>query len=163
MHQEITKKEKISILKMLIFIMIGAILLILFNFIGNILNVNSTITDGLTLIIATVLAYIVIREYITFYKYMLIENEFIIQEIIGSKEKILLNINVNQIQKLQPITNSDYVNDKKQKYFTKRTMNKKLKNLTIYYCIYEENDKLNFIEIQPSNDLLELIKNRKAC
>jgi hypothetical protein len=162
-HQEITKKEKISILKMLIFIMIGAILLILFNFIGNILNVNSTITDGLTLIIATVLAYIVIREYITFYKYMLIENEFIIQEIIGSKEKILLNINVNQIQKLQPITNSDYVNDKKQKYFTKRTMNKKLKNLTIYYCIYEENDKLNFIEIQPSNDLLELIKNRKAC
>ncbi|GMQ58617.1 hypothetical protein AN1V17_30120 [Vallitalea sediminicola] len=161
MHQEITKKEKISPLKMLIFIIIGAILLILFNFLGNTLKLNTSIIDGLTLIIATVLSYIIIKKYITSYKYMLIENEFIIQELTGSKEKILININTNQIKKIKPVTSSDYANDKKQKYFTKKKLNKNLKNLDIYYCIYEEDDKLNLFEIQPSEELIKLLINNK--
>ncbi|MCT4687702.1 hypothetical protein [Vallitalea sp.] len=157
MHQEITKREKISPLKMLVFIIIGAILLILFNFLGNTLKLNTSIIDGLTLIIATILSYIIIKKYITSYKYMLIENEFIIQELTGSKEKILVNINTNQIKKIKPITSSDYAIDKKQKYNKKKKLNKNLKNLDIYYCIYEEDDKLNLFEIQPSKELIKLL------
>ncbi|GMQ64800.1 hypothetical protein [Vallitalea maricola] len=157
MHQEITKREKISPLKMLVFIIIGAILLILFNFLGNTLKLNTSIIDGLTLIIATILSYIIIKKYITSYKYMLIENDLIIQEITGSKEKILVNINTNQIKKIKPITSRDYANDKKQKYNKKKKLNKNLKNLDIYYCIYEEDDKLNLFEIQPSEELINLL------
>lgn len=161
MHQEITKREKMSPLKLLIFILIGAIFLTVFNFFANTLKLNSSIIDGITLLIATILAYMVIKKYITSYKYMLIGSEFIIQEITGSKEKILLNININQITKIQSITSDDYLADKKQKYFTKRKMNKNLRKQEIYYCIYEEEDKLNFIEIQPSKDLIKLINNKK--
>lgn len=158
MHQEITKKEKISPLKMLFFILIGTVLLIVFNFIGNLLRINTSITDGLTLIVATMLAYIIIKKYITFYKYMLIEDEFIIQEITGSKEKTIIYINTNQIKKIKSVKCSDYENDRKQKYFRRKKLNKNIKNRDIYYCIYEENDKLNLFEIQPSKELLKLLK-----
>lgn len=39
-------------------------------------------------------------------------------------------------------------------------MNKNLKNQDIYYCIYEEDDKVNFIEIQPSQNLISLINDK---
>lgn len=161
MHQEITKREKISPLKMLIFIIIGTVLLILFNFIGSLLHLNASVMDGLTLVMATLLAYIIIKKYITSYKYMLIEDEFIIQEIIGSKEKTLIYINTNQIKKLQSITSSDYEDDKKKKYFKRNKLNKHLKNIDIYYCIYEEDDKMNLLEIQPSRELLKLLNDTK--
>ncbi|MCT4597314.1 MAG: hypothetical protein N4A50_05480 [Vallitalea sp.] len=160
MHQEITKREKMSPIKVLIFIILCAIFLTIFNFFANRLSLNTSIIDGTTLLIATILAYAVIKKFITSYKYMLIGDEFIIQEITGSKEKILLNININQITKLQPITTDEYIIDKKQKYFTKRKMNKKLKKQEIYYCIYEEDDKINFLEIQPSQNLINLIKDK---
>ena len=160
MHQEITKKEKISPLKMLIFILIGTTILILFNFLCNLLQINISIVDGLTIIIATLLAYFIIKQYITSYKYMLIEDEFIIQEIIGSKERTLIYINTNQIKKIGLIASKDYENDIKQKYFSRKKLNKNLKDIEIYYCIYEENDKLKLLEIQPSKELLKLLSDR---
>ncbi|GKX30328.1 hypothetical protein SH1V18_28080 [Vallitalea longa] len=161
MHQEITKREKISPIKMLFFILIGTVVLILFNFVGNLLRINASLTDGLTLIIATVLAYIIIKKYITSYKYMLIEDEFIIQEITGSKEKTIIYINTNQIKKIKSINSNDYDKDKKQKFFKRKKLNKHLKNIDIYYCIYEENDKLNLLEIQPSSELIKLLNDIK--
>lgn len=160
MHQEITKKEKISPLKMLIFILIGTTILILFNFLCNLLQINISIVDGLTIIIATLLAYFIIKQYITSYKYMLIEDEFIIQEIIGSKERTLIYINTNQIKKIGLIESKDYENDIKQKYFSRKKLNKNLKDIEIYYCVYEENDKLKLLEIQPSKELLKLLSDK---
>lgn len=81
MHQEITKREKMSPLKVLICIIVCSIFLTLFNFFANTLNLNASIIDGITLLIATVFAYLVIKKFITSYKYMLIGSEFIIQEI----------------------------------------------------------------------------------
>ncbi|QUI21075.1 hypothetical protein HZI73_01685 [Vallitalea pronyensis] len=163
MHQEITKKEKISGIRLLLLIMIAAVFLILFNALASTVlgKVNTSFIDAVTLIFASAMAYMFIRRYMTSYKYLLIENDFIIQELTGSKEKLLLNINVHQIVKLETIDKPEYIKDYKQKYATKRKLNKHLKGLEIYYCIYEKDDKNHFIEIQPSKDFIQIIKDRK--
>lgn len=163
MHQEITKKEKISGIKMMVFILIAAVFLISFNSLASTFlgTANASIVDAITLVFASAMAYMFIRSYITSYKYLLIEDDFIIQELTGSKEKLLLNINIHQITKLEPIEIADYMMDQKKKYATKRKLNKHLRGLEIYYCIYEQDDKYHFIEIQPSKDFIQIIKNRK--
>lgn len=163
MHQEICKKEKISGIKMIGVILIAAVMLILFNALANrfLQGISPSIIDIITLVLASAIAYFFIRKFMTSYKYVLIENDFIIQELIGSKDKLILNINIHQIKKLDTICTEDYAADAKKKYASKRKLNKHLKGLATYYLIYEKDDKDHFIEIQPSSDLIRIIKNRK--
>ncbi len=76
---------------MMVFILIAAVFLISFNSLASTFlgTANASIVDAITLVFASAMAYMFIRNYITSYKYLLIEDDFIIQELTGSKEKII--------------------------------------------------------------------------
>ncbi len=163
MHQEVSKKENICLFHIILCILGSGILLILFNYLLNMLFNHASVVDLLTILAATWIGYVLIRNYFLFYKYQLIEEDLIIREVLGSKEKIRLNINVHQIKKMKSKKHKDYKTDKKRKYFSKNRMYNGENTKEGYYCIYTDFDKEYYFEIQPSKKMLEIItkKNEK--
>jgi hypothetical protein len=89
------------------------------------------------------------------YKYTIISDDFIIQEMIGSKEKILINININQIIKFT-------IADKKdnEQYFSKRKMYNGVNKDNLYNIVFKEDDRKKLVIIQPSDKLINLLEEK---
>lgn len=160
MYQELSKKQQPSLIEILCMTLVIFSGLFIFNYLGNQVKGISDYTDLLTIFLLAIIIYFILRKYLISYKYMLIEEEFIIQQKLGSKEKILLNIHTDQIKKIESNESKDYNIDKSREYQSKQKLfNTWIKGKS-YYCIYEEDNKSYFFEIQPSEKMLQMLKQR---
>lgn len=155
MYQEISKRDSLSVLNTILLIGIALALIIVFNIISSLINISSTLTDILSLILPVIFTFYIIKKYIVAYKYTIISDDFIIQEMIGSKEKILINININQIIKFT-------IADKKdnEQYFSKRKMYNGVNKDNLYNIVFKEDDRKKLVIIQPSDKLINLLEEK---
>lgn len=161
MYQEISKRQKLSALHIMVGLFISFSLLFIINTVAYLLDVHSSWVDLITFIIAAIIIYFVIREYFMSYRYMLIDNEFIIHQIIGSKEKNMLNIHVKQIQNIGPFCEENKEKNKKHFYKTKKRLcHTWLQTEKLYYVHYREAGEDHLFIFQPSRKMLELIEKK---
>lgn len=107
--------------------------------------------------IAIIISYRIWQRCRTRYKYCIIDNELIIEKIIGKKRKVELNLNIKQVLSID-------------KSSEKRSDSEKVYNFTcgckrkdVYRCLFKKEGKLYSFYFQPSSDFLskiEAIKNK---
>ncbi len=165
LHQELSKRDGVSALWLSIIILMAAVILIGFNTILVRLNLNSGLTDLLIIGLSVGWTYIFIKRNLTSYKYCLIEDEFIIHQMIGSKEKGVLNLNIHQVKVFDKVPSETYSKHKLGTYgFKKRLYNCENKS-NRHFMVYEEGTVKNFVVLQPSDHMIKLIHeklNRKV-
>ncbi|TCT12232.1 hypothetical protein EDC18_1123 [Natranaerovirga pectinivora] len=157
MYKEISKRQNMTILKFLIYLINIILITNVTNFIGRYLDIGSITIDIIIISLISIIIYIIFKKYILAYKYMVIGEEFIIQELIGRKEKIIINLNKHQIEKIESVQSKNYNIDKKKKYKKKRILYNTNDTANNFYCIFKEDDELVFFEFQPSKKLLDMI------
>ncbi|TCK86803.1 hypothetical protein EDC19_2857 [Natranaerovirga hydrolytica] len=161
MYKEFSKRDKLTLLKFVVYLINVLLILNLINIIGNQLRLYPIIIDIMIILFIFFMITFIIRRYIIKYKYMIIEEEFIIKKIIGKKEIIAVDININQIIKIKSIYSEDYVKDKKKDYKKKMRLFNNNKNQQCFYCIYQEDDKKIYFEFEPSKKMLSYITNKE--
>jgi hypothetical protein len=160
MHQELSKKNQLSLVKLIVCISIAFISLNVLNYIGSSLNFNTTIMDIIVIVLVIILCVFIFRRCCIVYKYKVIGEEFIINEIVGNKEKLIVNINTSQIIKIESINSNDYREDRKKKYEHKQILHNGLNKLECFYCIYEDNHNKYYLEFEPSQKMLNLLRKK---
>lgn len=160
MHQEISQRHKVSFIKLATYVFCGAFLLIIINTLLYDYHLDSSITDVLMLALIGVAGYNFIKQNRVSYRYNLIDDEFFIHEIIGSREKVVMSIHMDQVLRFAPVTDARYQVDKHKEYETKRKLYNCVNTCNRYYMVYKEADKKNYVTLQPSDHMILLIKNR---
>lgn len=162
MHQEISKREKVSAGKLGLSILVAAVILISLNTVLVTFNLNSSLTDMMIMMSTAVLTYIFIKQNMISYKYCLIDDELIIHEVIGSKEKRILNMNLHQITRFQNVRDIDGNDDKSTTVASKKKLYNCINTKNRHYIIYEQDNEKHWITIQPSDCLIEMIRERMS-
>ncbi len=160
MYQEISKRKKISFLHLFGSILLLVIVLLIFNAFVSLLDVNSTLLDLAWLIIAVIFTYQYIKRNIISYKYMLIDEEFIVQEMIGSKEKPVLNINVHQIVESDYLDSDSFEAVKKGQFKARRKLYNSGRHHRKRYFVYEEDMDRYLVILQLSEKMSAMIDER---
>ena len=160
MYQELSKRDKVSLINLGLMILIAAVVLILTNSVLVAFKLNSSITDIIIIGITALLTYLFIKKNMISYKYCLIEDDFIIHEVLGSKEKRILNMNIHQIVTFESIKEGNYEMDKGFNYASKKKLYNCDKTVNRHYLIYEEANEKHLITFQPSDHMRSLIIER---
>jgi len=159
-YQELSKRDKVSVLWLALWILLAAVVLITMNTAMVKLHVNSDLTDFLIIGLCAVATYSLIKRNLISYKYCIIEDELIVNEVLGSKEKKILNLNVNQIVKFEKTQGEFFDEDKKEDYTMKQRLYNCTKKENRRYIIFEENNALRWFTFQPSDYMVKLIKDK---
>ncbi len=158
MHQELSRREKMSTSWTVIYLLIAAVILTGLNTVLFRLNLNSSMTDLLIILISVIGVYILIKRNLVSYKYSIIDDDFIVHELLGSKEKRILNFNVAQIQKFANTGEATYEKDKQGEFISKLRLYNCNNKPNRHYIIYEENGQKRWFTFQPSDHMVELIQ-----
>ncbi|NDL68099.1 hypothetical protein [Anaerotalea alkaliphila] len=155
MYTEICKREKVSFLKVLLAILLFSVgatgTTILFLSLG----ISRTIADLLVLFVFFLGTYHFMMGYVRYYEYMYIEDEFIIKEKMGTKDKVVGDFYLSQIIEIGPLKNLK----SGTKYFSKRKFYSGSSPCPVYYILLEENDRQKVVLIKASDKLFNLLKN----
>lgn len=160
MHQELSRREKVSLLKLVLTVLIAATVLITLNTILVNLRWNSSLTDLLIILAMSVLTFVYIKQNLISYKYCLIEDDFMIHEVLGSKEKRILNLNLHQIIGFAHIDKIDEQYELVHSAASKLKLYNCINTKNRHYMLYEEENEMKCITIQPSDHMIDLIKER---
>ena len=156
MYKELCKRNKPKFLDISIIFFICFGLLYGFNWILYKTLKGSSYADFFTIIFMAYLIYFIIRRYIMAYKYMIIEDELIIRRIIGAKEKVLVDININQIEQIKEEKTSRI----KKSSIKRSTFWNNCKNKSVLIITYIEDGNKNEFEFQPSDKMMTIISKR---
>lgn len=85
------------------------------------------------------------------YKYLIIDNELIIEKIQGHKRTVAINLNARKILKLEKVRGKSKVTNVEQEYHFLCSG----KNDNIYRCIFIKNEKCYSFYFEPSLELLK--------
>lgn len=157
MYQETSKNEKIQVIKIIFMLILFCIFFTLISIFLNYEKMNKNVNDILVLLVFGTGTYLLIISYIRSYDYVLIDQEFIIKKRLGTKEQVVIDLNRNQFKTIE--LSKDVKFDKKVHY-KGRFFPLGVKKPT-YIIIYEEDDRLYKIKIQPSSKLVQLLKSDK--
>lgn len=160
MHQELSKRNRISPIRLSVFILIIATFLMVLNTIFYDYHVNSSFSDLTILLLVILGTYMFIKKNMVSYKYSLIEDEFFIHEIVGSKEKVVLSIHMDQVEAFESVSANCYNKAHKQDFSTKRKLYNCNNHLNRHYLIYKEDDHKQWITFHPSNKMCEMLQKR---
>jgi hypothetical protein len=160
LYKEVVKPRYFSSMEFLIGIVCSLVLLGILNFIGYIMKAQTSIVDVVTIITFGGIIYYVIRKNHIYYKYMLIGEEFIVQQIIGSRESVILNIHMTQIDKISSTDCPCFKKEQKDQYKAKMKFLSCSKAQKSYYGIYLEDGQKYFFMFQPSEKLLQLLNKK---
>lgn len=162
MHQELSRREKLSMVKLGITILVAAVILITLNTILVNFQLNSSLTDLIIIMSTAVLTFVFIKQNMISYKYCLIEDEFIVSEVLGSKEKRILNLNLYQIISFANVRDDSYDKDKGLQMASRKKLYNCINRHNRHYMIYEDGEDKRWITIQPSDYMIRLIKDKLA-
>lgn len=151
MHQEYSKKKKISIMEIVVmasilfFVILGVNIYIYSNQLASIYG------DLVTIAMPIIIVIYLMKGYNCTYEYTIICEEFIMKKIKGRSEQILVDINVNQIKTLKK---GFLPSGERKQFATIKNICKKNKKEECYYCIYEEDEKQHYFEFQVSEKMI---------
>lgn len=156
MYKELCKKNQPKFLDISITVFMCFGLLYGFNWALYKMFSRTSFADLFTIIFLTFLIYFIIRRYIMTYKYMIIEDELIIQRKIGAKEKVLIDININQIKQIK----EEKSNRIKKSILKRNIFWNNCKDKNIFNIIYSEDNNEFEFEFQPSAKMMNIINKR---
>lgn len=84
------------------------------------------------------------------YRYVIIDNELIIEKLNGNKRKPILNINVKQIIKIEKLRNIDQNDSVERSYNFACSFSKSNR----YRCVFSRDGKLYSFDFEPSTNLI---------
>ncbi|WHH57083.1 hypothetical protein [Petroclostridium sp. X23] len=156
MHKEIVKRQGNTVL-----IVIGLIILVFIcmSILNEIIVVSkySSVVDLVGVGILTAFAYFVMRYMVVDYKYTLIDTDLIFQRIIGNRETVVLDVNIEDIVVLAPASNKALL--KKQGRIDKTyRLCVTLVGKNKYFGIFEKEGKNYKVIFEPSEKLIKLVK-----
>lgn len=160
MHQEVSKREKVSTPKLIMAILMAAIVLIVINSILVMLEWNSSVTDLMIIGFTSLMIFLFIKQNMISYKYCLIEDDFIVHEVLGTKEKRMLNLNIHQVLKFDHVQLMDQQYELVHSAGTKLKLYNSINNKNRHYMVYNDNNEVKCIILQPSDHMIELIQQR---
>lgn len=117
-------------------------------------------TDFIIILVSVVGLYFLIKRNLTSYKYCIIDEDFIVHEVIGTKEKRVLNLNVHQIEKFAKTDHSDFEADRKGNFTSKKRLYNCNNTPNRHYVIYKDEDSRRWFTFQPSDQMVGLIKDK---
>lgn len=157
MHQEYSKKKKVSIIEIIIIGVLLFLLILGVNMFFYARQVGSIYSDLLTIFIPLGLGIYLLKGYHRTYLYTIICEEFIVKKIKGNTETILLDINVNQIKEIR---RGHLSRNEKKGFDIVQSFVVDVNREDCYYCIYEEDHQTNYFEIQASEKMIsKLMRN----
>ncbi len=160
LYKEVVKPRYFSSMEFLIGIVCSLVLLGILNFIGYIMKAQTSIVDIMTIIIFGCIIYYVIRKNHIYYKYMIIGEEFIVQQIIGIRESVVFNIHMEQIDKISSTECPCFKKEQKDQYKAKMKFLSCSKEKKTYYGIYHESGEKYLFVFQPSEKLIQLLNKK---
>lgn len=157
MHQEVSRREKVSAIWMSITILTAALVFMVVNIILVKFQWNSGVTDLIIIGLCAFGVYYFIRQNIISYKYCIIDQELIVHEVMGSKEKMILNLNMSQIVAFDYTDKEEFAKDKQSEFESKKRLYNCTNKQNRCYIIYEEDGKRHLFTFHPSDYMIELI------
>ncbi|MDK2800767.1 MAG: hypothetical protein PWP27_1436 [Clostridiales bacterium] len=154
MHKEVIKRQGNTFL-----IVVGLIVLV-FIFMSILEEMVAgqyrLVVDIVSLVLFTILAFIILKYMVAEFKYMLIDTDLIFQRILGNRELVVLDVNLEDILIIAP-AGSDTL-----KQYGKIDKTYNLCSLSFRkgkYCgIFKENGKKYRFIFEPSLKLIKLLK-----
>jgi hypothetical protein len=160
-YKEVVKGESFSLTEIIFGVIAVFLFLISVNMIGQMYHTKRGIIDISTLLFLTFGLYYLIRRALISYKYVLIGEEFIVYQRVGSKEKVALDIHVDQIQKIEKTQQGCFDEDKKKNYKRKIKLQNGRCKQNGHYAVYQEDGENHLFFFAPSEKMIRLIKERK--
>lgn len=160
LHSELSKREKLSTTWLIGWLLIAAVVLTAFNTLLFKMHWNSAITDLMIIAVSVIGIYTLIKRNLVSYKYCIIEDDFIVHEVLGSKEKRILNLNVQQIEKFAKTCDLEFEQDKKGSFTSKKRLYNCAKKPNRHYIIYKDQGEKRWFTFQPSDQMVELIEEK---
>lgn len=160
MHQELSKREKLSATWMVIWVLMAAVMLTAFNTFLFRFHWNSGVTDLMIILVSVGGIYWLIKKNLITYKYCIIDDDFIVHELIGSKEKRILNLNIHQIVSFGKTEEQVYETDCQGSFTSRHRLYNCTKSLNRHYIVYEEEGSRRMFTFQPSDTMVTLISEK---
>lgn len=157
MHQEYSRKKKVSIIEIVIIGVLLFLLILGVNVFFYTRQVGSLYSDLLTIFIPLGLGIYLLKGYRRTYLYTIICEEFIVKQLKGKSETILLDININQIKEIRK---GQLTRAQKKEYGNVQSFVVDGSQEDCYYCVYEEDENTRCFEIQASEKMInKLMRN----
>lgn len=160
MFQEISRREKLSGTWLSFWIIAAAAVLIMVNTLLVKFHANSGLTDFMIIALSAGGLTALIKKNLVYYKYCIIDDEFMVHEVVGTKEKRILNFNVAQITTFENVQSDSYEQDKRGKYTSKKRLYNCSNKSNRHYVVFEEDHALRWFTFQPSDQLIELLQHK---
>jgi len=160
LHSELSKREKLSAKWFVGWLLIAAIVLTAFNTMLYKMHWNSSITDLMIIGVSAIGIYTLIKRSLISYKYCIIEDDFIVHEVLGSKEKRILNLNIQQIQKFSRTCDVAFDQDRKGNFTSRKRLYNCCKKPNRHYIIYKDQGEKRWFTFQPSDQMVGLIEEK---
>ncbi len=160
MYQELSRKEKVSTLALILYVLIGAFALTMINVLLVRLGLNSGFTDIFIIVCSVIGIHLLIKKNLISYKYCIIEDELIFHEVIGTKEKRVFNLNISQIEAFGPAKGEAFEKGKQATYASKKRLYNCANKPNRYYVVFNDEGEKRWFTFQPSDHMLSLIQQK---
>lgn len=160
MHQELSRRNGVSPISFTLWILAAAIVLIALNTLLYKVHADSALTDFLIIAVSSAGLFLLVKKNLVSYRYCIIDDEFIVHEVIGSKEKIILNLNVKQIEKFGKTEGSEYDQDRQNDYSYRMKLYNCSNKQNRHYIVFEDNGDKKWFTFQPSDRMISLIREK---
>lgn len=162
LHQELSRREKVSGIWFAIWILTSATVLILLNTLLVRMQANSSFTDFMIIALSVAGIYVLIKKNLVSFKYCIIDNELIVHEVVGTKEKRILNLNVHQIVKFEKAQGACFEKDRQGTYSSKKRLYNCTNKNNRHYIVFEEDGENRWFTFQPSDYMIGLIREKMS-
>lgn len=160
MYQELSRREGVSAISLTLWILAAACVLIALNTLLYRFGANSAGTDFIIIAVSALGMFALIKKNLVSYKYCIIDDEFIVHEVVGSKEKRILNLNVSQITAFGRTIGDDYTSDKQKDYASKKRLYNCSNKSNRHYIVFEDHGDQQWFTFQPSDRMIDMIIER---
>ncbi len=157
MYKEYAKPMKYTTLLIIVLITAALIFAGAINTLITYLNLPyRSLYQLLILALLSSVVYFLIKNILSEYEYCLTDNELIVKSKLGQNEQIRAQIDISSIDVIAFYTNPLL---KQRKFTEKYTAKKSLLSENTYICIFS-NNKLCALKFEPSDKLLDLLKEK---
>ena len=158
MHSELSRRDKVSMMWLAIHIVAAAVIFMMINTLLVRTGLNSAATDTMIIIVCIVGVHWFVRQNFISYKYCMIEEDLIVHQLIGSKEKRIIDLKADQIVEFGLRNSQRYKDIRREQYGSRKRLYNCIKESNVCYLIYEADEEKHLFTFQPSDYLSELIK-----
>ncbi|NLY42749.1 MAG: hypothetical protein GX066_02025 [Clostridiaceae bacterium] len=155
MYKETVKREGNSFLMAIGLVVLLFVFMSILDPVFSILFRYRIIADLIKLALFVICGYVVLRYFVAYFEYTIIDTDLIFHKIIGNRETVVLGVNTKDIRIIAPLSSSAI-----KKY---GTAGKYDVSITLFgrnkYCVIFERQGKNYkLIIEPSESFIQALK-----